>query len=125
MIETTVIINKLIEVAIYIISGMVIYRLLDFRKHKENKKVKEQAYTDQLTGRGNRYKFNSVIDKLIIKDKKFAICFMDLDGFKQINDTMGHDAGDELLIHLIFFISLTKRKRFCFAQALKSSAVVR
>ena len=100
MIETTVIINKLIEVAIYIISGMVIYRLLDFRKHKENKKVKEQAYTDQLTGRGNRYKFNSVIDKLIIKDKKFAICFMDLDGFKQINDTMGHDAGDKLLIAL-------------------------
>ena len=100
MIVTTVIINKLIEVAIYIISGMVIYRLLDFRKHKENKKVKEQAYTDQLTGRGNRYKFNSVIDKLIIKDKKFAICFMDLDGFKQINDTMGHDAGDKLLIAL-------------------------
>ena len=100
MIESTVIIKKIIEVAIYVVVGMLLYRVLDFKKHKEAKKVKEQAYTDQLTGRGNRYKFNSMVDKLIIKDKKFAVCFMDLDGFKQINDTMGHDAGDKLLIAL-------------------------
>lgn len=100
MVESTVIIEKIIEVAIYVFIGMFLYRILDFKKHKEAKKVKEQAYTDQLTGRGNRYKFNSMVDKLIIKDKKFAVCFMDLDGFKQINDTMGHDAGDKLLIAL-------------------------
>ena len=100
MLESTVIIKKIIEIAIYIIIGMFIYSILDFKKHKETKKVKEQAYNDPLTGRGNRYKFNSMVDKLIIKDKKFAVCFMDLDGFKQINDTMGHDAGDKLLIAL-------------------------
>lgn len=100
MIDSTVIVEKIIEVAIYVFIGMFLYRILDFKKLKENKKVKEQAYTDQLTGRGNRYKFNLVVDKLIVKDKKFAVCFMDLDGFKQINDTMGHDAGDKLLIAL-------------------------
>lgn len=100
MIDSTVIVEKIIEVAIYVFIGMFLYRILDFKKLKENKKVKEQAYTDQLTGRGNRYKFNFVVDKLIVKDKKFAVCFMDLDGFKQINDTMGHDAGDKLLIAL-------------------------
>lgn len=98
--ESIVILKKIIEIAIYIIIGMVIYSVIDFKKIKENKKVKLQALTDQLTGRGNRYMFNSVVDKLIIKNKKFAVCFMDLDGFKQINDTMGHDAGDKLLISL-------------------------
>ena len=98
--ETTIIIKKIIEIAIYIIIGMVLYSVLDFKKHKENQKVKKQAFTDQLTGRGNRYKFHDALDKLIIKNKKFAVCFMDLDGFKQINDTMGHDAGDKLLISL-------------------------
>ena len=46
--------------------------------------VKKQAFTDQLTGKGNRYLLNSVMDSLIRKKKKFALCFMDLDGFKQL-----------------------------------------
>ena len=90
----------LIEVTILVVIGMLSYKLFELDKNKENKIVKKQALTDQLTGRGNRYMFQQVLDKLISKKKKFAVCFMDLDGFKQINDTMGHDAGDELLIAL-------------------------
>ena len=90
----------LLEVSALIIIGMLVYKLFEFDKNKENKVVKKQALTDQLTGRGNRYMFQAVLDKLIAKKKKFAVCFMDLDGFKQINDTMGHDAGDELLVAL-------------------------
>lgn len=100
MMDTTVILKKIIEIAIYVIIGMILYRILDFQKLKENKQVKKQALTDPLTGRGNRYQFHSVLDKLIIKNQKFAVCFMDLDGFKQINDTLGHDVGDKLLIEL-------------------------
>ena len=80
--------------------GILGYRVFDERNRRNTRQVKLQAFTDQLTGRGNRYKFFSVIDTLIKKDKKFAVCFMDLDGFKQINDSMGHDAGDELLVAL-------------------------
>ncbi len=89
-----------LEVSILILIGMLIHKLLTMESAKETKKVKKQAFTDQLTGKGNRYMFYSVLDNLIKRNKKFAVCFMDLDGFKQINDTMGHDAGDELLISL-------------------------
>lgn len=90
----------LFEISVFVIVGMLLNKLIDSSKNKENKMVKKQAFTDQLTGRGNRYMFQAVLDKLILKKKKFAVCFMDLDGFKQINDTMGHDAGDELLVAL-------------------------
>ncbi len=92
--------GNVIEVTILIFTGMLIFKLFEQNKSEETKIVKKQALTDQLTGRGNRYMFQQVLDKLISKKKKFAVCFMDLDGFKQINDTMGHDAGDELLIAL-------------------------
>ena len=95
-IDTNLIVTYLgyvIEVTILIFTGMLIYKLFEQNKNEETKIVKKQALTDQLTGRGNRYMFQQVLDKLILKKKKFAVCFMDLDGFKQINDTMGHDAG--------------------------------
>lgn len=91
---------KIAEIFLLVILGFVLYQLINYRKIKKREIEKKQAYTDQLTGRGNRYLFLSVLDKLIKKGNKFAVCFMDLDGFKQINDTMGHDAGDELLVYL-------------------------
>lgn len=91
---------EVIKGLLFVLAGLLLYRLLDESSRRKNKIVKQQAFTDQLTGRGNRYMFNFIMDKLIAKKKKFAVCFMDLDGFKQINDSMGHDAGDELLIAL-------------------------
>lgn len=89
-----------IKALVFVLIGILIYRVIEGSNRKNHKMVKQQAFTDQLTGRGNRYLFISVLDKLITKNKRFAVCFMDLDGFKQINDSMGHDAGDELLIAL-------------------------
>ena len=91
---------KIAEIFLLVILGFVLYQLINYRKIRKREIEKKQAYTDKLTGRGNRYLFLSVLDKLIKKGNKFAVCFMDLDGFKQINDTMGHDAGDELLVYL-------------------------
>ncbi len=80
--------------------GAALDRVLNMNKFKEHKEIKKQATTDQLTGKGNRRKFVEDTERLISEKKKFAVCFMDLDGFKHINDTMGHDAGDMLLIEL-------------------------
>jgi diguanylate cyclase (GGDEF)-like protein len=59
------------------------------------------AYYDVLTGLGNRAFFQHCL-KVALEtarrhNEKFAILYMDLDRFKVINDTLGHDAGDELL----------------------------
>ncbi len=80
--------------------GMIIHKITINSKLIEHKTIKKQAETDPLTGRGNRHKFIVDLEKRIRKGKKFAVCFMDLDGFKNVNDTLGHDAGDILLIEL-------------------------
>lgn len=89
-----------ISIVVGIIVGYFISRFI-FKKIKKSQiNIEKQAFTDPLTGGKNRHLFMLDLDKLIDNRKKFAVCFMDLDGFKQINDTMGHDAGDELLIGL-------------------------
>ena len=60
-----------------------------------------QANFDPLTGLANRTLFESRLDMSLMRMKRnpdsIGIFFMDLDGFKQVNDTLGHNAGDQLL----------------------------
>ena len=62
------------------------------------------AHVDALTGLPNRLLLNDRLEQAIAVNRRnntlLAICFMDLDGFKQVNDTLGHAAGDELLKHV-------------------------
>lgn len=75
------------------------------RKLNERLKIamtaaEEKAYTDTLTGLRNRRAVDGLIDRLILAKRPFAIMNIDLDFFKQVNDTYGHAAGDHVLRHV-------------------------
>lgn len=55
------------------------------------------ANHDALTGLANRRALEYTLTQALTSGQMVAVCFMDLDGFKQVNDTQGHDAGDEVL----------------------------
>lgn len=90
-------------VAFSLLGCCLIYALRCYIKRlkKDEEDLDKAAYTDQLTGCLNR---RGLLCELAMKSemgKEFYLIFIDLDNFKQINDTLGHEAGDELLCDVI------------------------
>ena len=59
--------------------------------------IREQAVTDRLTGLPNRFACSELMQDLLKRSERFAIVSVDLNDFKSINDTMGHETGDHVL----------------------------
>lgn len=81
---------------------------------KQAEAVAYHANHDALTGLVNRRQFENLVDQALqsakTDRKAHAMCFMDLDSFKIVNDTCGHEAGDELLRQLAqLFDSLVRK----------------
>ena len=83
-----------------ITTALVMKRDISALKHA-HEKLKQIAFYDPLTGLPNRRLFKERLDDELTRCRKHrtkvALLFLDLDNFKRINDTLGHDAGDKLL----------------------------
>ena len=66
--------------------------------------LQRQAFEDPLTGLANRAAFLNALDQALVRarkqDTQIGVCFIDLDNFKIVNDSLGHAAGDALLVEV-------------------------
>jgi diguanylate cyclase (GGDEF)-like protein len=69
---------------------------------RHDREIRRMAYTDALTSLANRLAFRETLDQRLLQmhgaGRQLALLFADIDDFKRVNDTLGHDAGDEVLL---------------------------
>lgn len=86
------------------IEGAVVTFLDTTKEQKAKAKLEQQAHFDTLTGLPNRRSLMMKVEEAIYSSQRegvyFAVMFIDLDDFKTINDTKGHDFGDKVIIEL-------------------------
>jgi diguanylate cyclase (GGDEF)-like protein len=95
--------------AALIVSVAVIWRMWQLLRDREDarERLRHHATHDDLTGLPNRRALYELLRDRVARDgrdvdasARFALLFLDLDGFKAINDTLGHEAGDMVLVEV-------------------------
>jgi len=86
------------------VKNLIVARQLHLKIINQQQALEQLAMTDQLTGLYNRYFLNSFIEKALSLAKRhkypLSLIMIDLDKFKHINDTFGHEQGDEVLVKI-------------------------
>jgi len=82
---------------------------------RNNQRLTESALTDTLTGLPNRRKLDEVLTEWSSEDRIFSLLVLDIDHFKSINDSYGHQKGDETLKELAAVVQeIIRPEDYCF-----------
>ncbi len=115
-------IGELTDTSMYIIPVIVgiLFGAIFARSQQLRKQLKEVANTDALTKLGNRRSFIACVNSEILKSQRykspFSVILIDVDNFKQINDSHGHRTGDKVLQALAMVLSKSSRMSDCNAR---------
>ncbi len=114
-------IDNIINLNFYMVSHVILVLLIGVLFREKNEAIeslKSMAHYDYLTGLPNRYLLREEIHHAVFlshdKNQKAAICYLDLDGFKPINDTYGHHIGDKLLQEIVRRIKVFTKSEDAF-----------
>ncbi|QSZ40682.1 diguanylate cyclase [Sulfurimonas aquatica] len=107
---STFYINLIISLLITTLILLVVLRMVS----RNNEKLEHLAQHDTLTSLMNRRSFNDALEQLILrnqrKEQKNSIIFLDIDDFKRVNDTKGHQIGDKVLVRVSKILKETLRQ---------------
>jgi diguanylate cyclase (GGDEF)-like protein len=96
------------------ISTMANQVALALNNAMEHQRIQELAITDDLTGLYNRRAFHNALNKELRRSKRYlkplSLIMLDIDGFKAINDSLGHQVGDDVLKSLAIYLQGTIRE---------------
>jgi len=97
-------------------AAMEASRKLNLRLQGAMIAAEEQAFTDTLTGLKNRRALEHILPRMVNDCTQFGLMQVDLDFFKEVNDTRGHAAGDAVLQHVARVLVESSRDDDCVAR---------
>ena len=87
-----------LEYALSILEIMRAFIISCIKRRNTMRKLEDMSYKDALTNIGNRFAMRDCVDS-IDKKQSIGVVYCDVTGLKYVNDTMGHEAGDRLILN--------------------------